>query len=61
MQMCPDCGRVYDESEYAKCPRCYDDYGYQEVVYIVTDDDGKVLELSKDEFEEFKRTHPGYI
>ncbi len=23
MQMCPDCGKVYDESEYSKCPRCY--------------------------------------
>lgn len=23
MQMCPDCGYVYDESEYARCPRCY--------------------------------------
>lgn len=23
MQMCPECGYVYDESDYAKCPRCY--------------------------------------
>ena len=22
MQMCPDCGRVYDESEYSRCPEC---------------------------------------
>lgn len=22
MQMCPECDRVYDESEYAKCPYC---------------------------------------
>lgn len=22
MQMCPDCGRIYDESDYAKCPYC---------------------------------------
>lgn len=22
MQMCPDCGRVYDESEYTRCPYC---------------------------------------
>lgn len=30
MQMCPNCDHVYDESEYARCPRChkddYDDY-----------------------------------
>lgn len=25
MQMCPDCGRVYDESEYSKCPFCSND------------------------------------
>ena len=27
MQQCPDCGRVYDESDYAGCPYCdgYDD------------------------------------
>lgn len=29
MQQCPNCGEVYDESEYAKCPYCHpsdDDY-----------------------------------
>lgn len=25
MQMCGDCMKVYDESEYAKCPFCSDD------------------------------------
>lgn len=33
MQMCPDCGDVYDESEYAKCPNCHpvdDGYYYYE-------------------------------
>lgn len=29
MQMCPECDRYYDESEYSKCPYCsgdlYDD------------------------------------
>ena len=25
MQMCPDCGNVYDESDYASCPYCDDD------------------------------------
>ena len=23
MQMCPNCDRVYDESEYSKCPYCH--------------------------------------
>ncbi|WP_321834364.1 hypothetical protein [Clostridium butyricum] len=22
MQMCPDCNKVYDESEYSSCPYC---------------------------------------
>ena len=25
MQMCPDCGMIYDESEYAHCPYCDND------------------------------------
>ncbi len=25
MQMCPHCGKVYDESEDASCPRCHPD------------------------------------
>lgn len=25
MQMCGDCMKVYDESEYTKCPFCSDD------------------------------------
>ncbi len=25
MQMCGDCMKIYDESEYAKCPFCSDD------------------------------------
>lgn len=23
MQMCPNCDKVYDESEYSHCPYCY--------------------------------------
>lgn len=23
MQMCGNCGKVYDESEYSKCPFCH--------------------------------------
>ena len=25
MQMCPNCDRVYDESEYSRCPYCHKD------------------------------------
>lgn len=55
MQMCPDCDRVYDESEYCHCPYCYDD---SETIHIVCDD-GSVLELTDDEYKEFKMTHKG--
>lgn len=59
MQMCPFCDRVYDESEYSRCPYCHDDD--REVVNIVYDDEAEeVLELSDEEYEEFKKTHEGY-
>ena len=60
MQMCPDCGRVYDESDYCKCPYCHRS-DPRPVFHIVYDNKlGKVLELTEDEYEEFKNTHPGY-
>lgn len=60
MQTCGECGKVYDESEYAKCPYCYgDDYGT--MIHIVFDDAaGEVKELTDEEYEEFKKTHPDY-
>lgn len=61
MQMCPDCGKVYDESEYSRCPFCYDEEDTRETYHIVYDhEQGKALSLSGDEFEEFKKTHPDY-
>jgi len=60
MQMCPNCNRIYDESDYAKCPFCYDD-DPRPVYHIVYDKDlGKAESLSDDGFEEFKKTHPEY-
>lgn len=60
MQMCPFCDRVYDESEHSSCPYCNDDDD-RDVVHIVYDDEAEeVLELSDDEYEEFKKTHEGY-
>ena len=59
MQMCPWCDKVYDESEYSRCPYCHDDDA-GERINIVCDDDGEVLELTDAEYEEFKKTHKGY-
>lgn len=60
MQMCPLCDRVYDESEYSRCPYCHDDES-GETIHIVYDDNiGEALELTDDEYEEFKKTHKGY-
>lgn len=55
--MCPNCDRVYDESEYSRCPYCYEK---REKIHIVCDDDGSVLELTDDEYEIFKKSHKGY-
>ncbi|MBQ7004313.1 MAG: hypothetical protein IJN57_10190 [Oscillospiraceae bacterium] len=57
MQMCPYCDRIYDESEYSRCPNCYEEV---EKIHIVCDDDGIVLELTDAEYDEFKKTHKGY-
>ena len=60
MQMCPECGNYYDESESARCPFC-DDYDDRETYHIVYDSEaGEALELTDDEFEDFKKTHPEY-
>ena len=60
MQMCPNCNKVYDESEYSKCPYCHDN-NYGEKINIVYDDNiGEVSELTDEEYEEFKKTHPDY-
>ena len=59
MQMCPNCDKVYDESEYSRCPYCYDDEDVEKI-YIVYDEEDGVLELTDDEYEDFKKTHPGY-
>lgn len=39
MQMCPDCGRVYDESEYSKCPYCHRNGNFDTDYVIVYDRD----------------------
>ena len=37
MQMCPECGRVYDESEYSKCPYCKGFFFIKKNYHIVYD------------------------
>ena len=39
MTMCPYCGEVYDESDYAKCPVCHPD--------------GRVMRIKKNTFTEW--------
>lgn len=52
MQQCPECGSVYDESEYAKCPYCRsgrnnnnDDYD----VIVYDHEEGKAKVVPKSE------------
>ena len=60
MQMCPNCNKIYDESEYSKCPFCHDE-DTRPVYHIVYDRDlGKALSLTGKDYEEFVRTHPEY-
>lgn len=60
MQMCPYCDKVYDESEYSRCPYCHDDDDGEKVHIVYDDKTDEVLNLTDDEYEEFKKTHPGY-
>ena len=45
MQMCPDCGKIYDESEYAHCPFC----------------SGECIESEDEEWEEFEDPGYDYV
>ena len=52
MQQCPECGSVYDESEYARCPYCRsgrnnnsDDYD----VIVYDHEEGKAKVVPKSE------------
>ncbi|MCR4607816.1 MAG: hypothetical protein K5771_08840 [Oscillospiraceae bacterium] len=33
MQMCPECGKIYDESDYARCPYCSGELSDEDVEY----------------------------
>lgn len=56
MQMCPNCDRVYDESEYSRCPYChpYDgDYGRERTVIVYDRDEGRVKYVPESETEKY--------
>lgn len=55
MQMCPDCGKVYDESEYAGCPRCYPDRdnGRERTVIVYDRDEGRAKCVPESEAEKY--------
>lgn len=40
MQMCPDCGKLYDESDYAFCPYCSGEEGFDDEELEEVEDPG---------------------
>lgn len=53
MQMCPNCDKVYDESEYAKCPRCHPDRKKEQTVIVFDKRDGKAKSVPKSEAHKY--------
>ena len=56
MQMCPYCDKVYDESEYSRCPFCHpdDDDDRRERTVIVYDrDEGRTKYVPESEAEKY--------
>ncbi|WP_286905873.1 hypothetical protein [Clostridium sp. UBA1652] len=47
MQMCGDCMKVYDESEYSKCPFCSDDSDEYTHVIVFDRDAGVAKSVPK--------------
>lgn len=47
MQMCGDCMKVYDESEYSKCPFCSDDSDEYTHVIVFDRDAGVTKSVPK--------------
>lgn len=60
MQQCPNCGYVYDESEYASCPNCHPEDGGNDGHIVYDDSIGQAVTLYGSDYEDFKATHPGY-
>lgn len=46
MQMCPYCGKVYDESEYARCPYCRGKGKYTKKITMTKTKNGKIYKMA---------------
>lgn len=56
MQMCPNCDRVYDESEYSRCPYCHpydEDDGRERTVIVYDRDEGRAKYVPESEAEKY--------
>lgn len=56
MQMCPNCDRVYDESEYSRCPHCHpydEDDGRERTVIVYDRDEGRAKYVPESEAEKY--------
>lgn len=53
MQMCPECNRIYDESDYALCPYCYDTDNSEPEVIVFDRERGKAIIVSKSEAHKY--------
>lgn len=51
--MCPDCGCVYDESDYAHCPDCYEDDSEKSDVIVFDRELGEAIVVPWDEAEKY--------
>lgn len=60
MQTCPQCDRVYDESESVGCPYRNDQNDCPTYHTIHDFKRGEALELPDDELEELRPSHPEY-
>ena len=49
MQMCGNCGKVYDESEYSKCPFCHRNKHEYSHVIVYDKKEGKAKSVPKEE------------
>lgn len=57
MQMCPRCGKVYDESEYSRCPYChpYHDSGRVQTVMLYGRDEKQTKYVSAPKLKKHTR------
>lgn len=54
MQMRPECGGIYDESDYALCPNCYDQYSSEPDVIVYDRELGEAIIVPKSEAHKYQ-------